>query len=121
MGSDGPDNPLRMVHDLGVNKADDGPVHGFQVRLTEVISQNNIVETMDPAVNLDDEPEAITGEICEVAPDRMLSAKPVAVDLPAPKKLPDAAFGQSCLSALGAGENRAGAGHTAKLGQAPQQ
>jgi len=86
-----------------------------------MIPENDLVEPMDPAVDLHDEPEANTGEIREVAADRMLSAKPVTVDLTAPEAVPDAAFGQTCASALVACERGAGAGHAARVGRAPQQ
>jgi len=72
-----------MIHDFGVREADDCPAHAFQFDLTEMVPEDDLVEPMDPAIDLHDEPQANTGEISEMAAHRVLSAKPVAVDLSA--------------------------------------
>ena len=102
-----------MSQDLLVGEAEDGPSHGFQLRLTEVVPENDLVQPMDPAIDLKDQPQPIAGEIGEEAADRMLSAKPVAVDPAVPNASPEAAFRQARALALSARKSCAATGHSA--------
>ena len=113
--------PVWMLENLGVREAEHGPAESFQPGLSQMIPENDLVEPMDPAVDLDDEPQAITGEIGEVATDWMLSAKPVAVDLGLAQAGPQALLRQTCAFALVTCERGALAGHTGRLALPPQQ
>ena len=68
---------------------------------------------VDPAVDLEDQPKAVTGEVGEVGPDGMLSSKPVAVDPPLSQASPQSLFSQARALALRARKSCAATGHGA--------
>jgi hypothetical protein len=104
-----------MSQDLLVGEAEDGPAKRLKLGLPQLIPQDDLVETMNAAVDFKDQSEPVAGEVGEEAAYRVLSAKPVAVDLATPNASPEAVFGQTGAPALGAGEGCAGAGHMARL------
>ena len=77
-----------MFEDLDIGEPKDRPAQTLQLGLSQMIPQNHLVETVDPAVDLHDEPQAIAGEVGDVAADRMLSAEPVSVDPSRPQPFP---------------------------------
>ena len=110
-----------MIQNLGVREADHRPTKRLKFCLAEMIPQHHVVPQVDAAVYLNDQPQAVTREISEISTDRMLPSKAVAVDLPAPEAIPEAAFGQTGTSALGAGESGACAGHPEGYAWEPSQ
>ena len=107
------DDPFRPRENLFIAEPENGPAEAFQFHLSEVISQDNVIKVMDAAVDLEDQPEAVAGEVGEVPADGVLAAEAVAVDLRATKALPQAVLGQSGGLALIARESCSSAGHDA--------
>jgi hypothetical protein len=74
--------------DVFIPKPQNKPTQSFDLLLSNIVVQLNIVLIMDPAVQFDDEPYGLTGEIREIATDRMLSAKLQPVQPAATQRLP---------------------------------
>jgi hypothetical protein len=82
------DDPVGLGQGLFIAESENGPAEAFQLYLAQVISEYDVIPLMDTAVDLQDEPDSIAGEIGEIPADRMLSAEPVTVDPGAAKTLP---------------------------------
>ena len=82
------DDPFGRRERFLIAESQDGPAEAFQLHLPEVVPQHDIIPFVNAAVDLQDEPKAVAGEVGEVAADRVLAAEAVAVDLPAAEPLP---------------------------------
>ncbi len=82
------DNPFGLGQGLFIAEPENRPAETFQLRLPEVIPQNDVVPFVNTAVDLEYQPEPVAGEIGEVAADGVLAAEAVAVDPGAAKTLP---------------------------------
>ncbi len=82
------DDPFGLGERLFIAESQDGPAEACQFHLSEVISQHDVIPFVNAAVDLEDEPEAVAGEVGDVRADRVLAAEAVAVDLPAAEPLP---------------------------------
>ena len=69
------DDPVGLGQGLFIAESENGPAEAFQLYLAQVISEYDVIPLMDTAVDLQDEPDSIAGEIGEIPADRMLSAK----------------------------------------------
>ncbi len=49
-------NALGMGQNVVIAEPEDGPAEVFQLHLSEVVSQDDVVALMNPAVDLDDQP-----------------------------------------------------------------
>ena len=81
-------DPFRVGERLFIAEPENGPADGFQLHLSEVISQDDIIPIVNPAVDLQDQPEPVAGEVGEVAAERVLATEAVSIDLRAAKPLP---------------------------------
>ena len=107
------DDPLRLGESLFIAEPEDGPAEAFQFDLSEVVSQYDVIQIVDSAVDLEDQPEPIAGEVGEIPADRVLAAEAMAVDLRAAEALPQTALGQTGGLALIARESCSSASHDA--------
>ena len=82
------DDPFGFGERLFIAEPENGPADGFQLHLSEVISQDDIIPIVNPAVDLQDQPEPVAGEVGEVAAERVLATEAVSIDLRAAKPLP---------------------------------
>jgi hypothetical protein len=82
------DDPFGPGERLFIPEPEDGPAQIFQFHLSEVVSQDDVIPIVNPAVDLEDQPEAIAGEVGDVGADGVLTAKAMAVDPRAAKPLP---------------------------------
>ena len=88
MLADRGDDPVGFGERLFIAEPENGPAEAFQLGLPKVISQNDIIPFVNAAVDLEDQPELVAGEIGDVAADRVLAAEAVSVDPGAAKPLP---------------------------------
>ena len=105
------DDPFGLGERLFVAKSENGPSEGFQLYLSQVVSQHDVIPLVDTAVDLQDEPKPVAGEVSEVPADRMLATEAVSVDPCTAKPLPQAALRQTGGLALSARESCATASH----------
>lgn len=82
------DDPLRPGENILIAEPEDGPAEAFQVLLSEMVAQDDVIPVVNPAVDLEDQPEAVAGEVGEVAADRVLAAKAMAVEAGFAESLP---------------------------------
>ena len=82
------DDPFGLGEGLFIRKPENRPTEAFQLDLPEVVSQHDIIPFVDAAVDLEDQPEAVAGEIDEIPADRVLAAEAMSVDSRAAKPLP---------------------------------
>ena len=80
---------LRRLKDLIVRHPDHGPAERLKRLLPLQVARRHFVQPMHPAVDLDDQTQLITGEVRIIRPDRMLTTKLVAINLPTAKGRPD--------------------------------
>ena len=81
-------NPFGPGERHFIAEPENGPAEVFQVHLSEMISQDDIIPIVNPTVDLQDQPEPVAGEVGEVAADRVLATEAVPIDLRAAKPLP---------------------------------
>ena len=96
---------------LLVVETEHGPAESFQLHLSQVIIQLNVVPLVNAAVDLDDQPETVAGEVSEVFPDGVLATEAVSVDLAGTKPIPQPTLGQTGRLPLIARESCALPGH----------
>ena len=113
MLSDGRQYAFGMGENIVIAETQHRPAEGLQLDLSEVVSQYNVIPFVDAAVDFQDQPEPIAGEVSEVLSDRMLAAELVSVDLCAAKPLPQAALRQTSDLPLIARKSCAPASHDA--------
>ena len=89
------DDPFGPGERLFIAEPENGPAEAFQLGLPKMVSQHHIIPYVNAAVDLEDQPELVAGEIGEEATDRVLTTEPVAVDLSATKPLPQPALRQT--------------------------
>ena len=105
------DDAIGPGESLRVGETENGPAEGFQLRLSQVIPQDDVVPLVNAAVDLDDQPETVAGEVGEVFPDGVLATEAVSVDLAGTKPIPQPTLGQTGGLTLMARESCAPAGH----------
>ena len=81
-------DPFGLGEGLFVAEPENGPAEAFQSGLPQMVSQHDVIPRMDAAVDLEDQPEPVAGEVGEVPADRVLAAEAVSVDPCAAKSLP---------------------------------
>ena len=82
------DDPFGPGERLFIAEAQNGPAEAFQLYLSQVVSQDDVIQIVNRAVDLEDQPETVAGEIGEVPADRVLTAEAMSVDPGAAKPLP---------------------------------
>ena len=82
------DDPVGPGERLFIAEAENGPAEAFQLYSSQVVSQDDVIPVVNPAVDLEDQPETVAGEIGEVPADRMLATETVSVDPGAAKPPP---------------------------------
>ena len=107
------DDPFGLGERLFIAEPENGPSEGFQLYLSQVVSQHDVIPLVDTAVDLQDEPKPVAGEVSEVPADRMLATEAVSVDPCTAKPLPQAALRQTGGLALSARESCALTSHNA--------
>lgn len=111
------DDPLRLGENLLISESENGPAESLQLGLPQMVSQHDVIPVVDPAVDLEDEPEAIAGEVGDVGANGVLAAEFVAVDPACPQAVPQAALSQSGVLTLSARESCSTVGHIAIYGR----
>jgi hypothetical protein len=96
-----------------ISEPENRPAERLQFHLSEMISQDDVIAVVDSAVDFEDQPEAVAGEVGEVRADGMLAAETMAVDPGAAKSFPQSALRQTGGLALVSCESRALASHGA--------
>ena len=81
-------DPVRAGQGLLIAEPENGPAEAFQFHLSEMVSQDDVIPFVNASVDLENQPEPVTGEVGEVAADRVLAAEAVPVDLRAAEALP---------------------------------
>ena len=82
------DDPVGPGERLFIAEPENGPAEALQFNLSQMISQHDVIQIVNPAVDLEDQPETVAGEIGEVPADRVLTAEAMSVDPGAAKPLP---------------------------------
>ncbi len=82
------DDPFGFGERLFIAEPENGPAEGLKLHLSEMVSQHDVIPFVDAAVDLEDQPEPVAGEVGEIPADRVLAAEAVSVDLRAAKALP---------------------------------
>ena len=106
-------DPFRLGENRLIPEPEDGPAERLQLPLSEMISQDDVIAVVDSAVDFEDQPEAVAGEVGDILADRMLAAEAVAIDPGAAKSFPQSALRQTGGSALVSCESCALASHGA--------
>ena len=106
-------DPFGPGENLFIAEPEDGPAEGFQLHLSEMISQDDVIAVVDSAVDFEDQPEAVAGEVGDIPADGMLASEAMAVDPGAAEAVPQSALRQTGGSALGSCESCALASHGA--------
>lgn len=106
-------DPFGLGENLLVSEPENRPAEGLQLRLSEVVSQDDVIAVVDSAIDLEDQPEAVAGEVGEIPADGMLAAEAVAVDPAGTKPLPQSALRQTDGLTLVSRESCASASHGA--------
>ena len=88
-------DPVGAGQGLFIAETENGPAEAFQFQLSEMVPQNDVIPLVNAAVDLEDQPEPVAGEVGEVPADGVLAAEAVSVDPSAAKPLPQAALGQT--------------------------
>ncbi len=88
MFADRGDDPFGLGERLLIAESKHRPAEAFQIDLSEMVPQHDVIPRMDAAVDLEDQPEPVAGEVGEVPADRVLAAEAVSVDPCAAKSLP---------------------------------
>ena len=107
------DDPLGLRDRLFIREPEHRPSKVFQFNLPEVVPQHNVVALVNPAVDLEDQPEPVAGEVGDVWAYGVLAAEAVAVDPRGAELLPQPALRQTGGLTLCAREGCAAAGHDA--------
>ena len=81
-------DPVRAGQRLLIAETENGPAEAFQFHLSEMVSQDDVIPFVNAAVDLEDQPEPVTGEVGEIRADGVLAAEAVSVDLGTAKPLP---------------------------------
>tara|TARA_R110002124_G_scaffold65499_2_gene179101 strand:- start:11147 stop:11470 length:324 start_codon:yes stop_codon:yes gene_type:complete len=89
------DDAIRPGKSLVVGETEHGPAKGFQLHLPQVIFQNHVGTLVNAAVDLEDQPEAVTGEVGDIFSDGMLATETVTVDLARTKAVPQVPLRQA--------------------------
>ena len=99
-----------------VGETEHGPAEGFQFHLPQMVPQDNVVPPVNTAVNLDDQPETVAGEVSEIFPDGVLATEAVTVDLACAKPIPQPTLDQTGSLPLMTRESCALPGHSITYG-----
>ena len=81
-------DPIRPGENFLIAEPENGPAEAFQFHLSEMVSQDDVIAVVNPAVDLEDQSEPVAGEVGEIPADRVLAAEAMAVDPGAAKPLP---------------------------------
>ena len=79
----------KLVNNLVVQEPEDEPAEAFDLALAEEVIAGLIVVFVDAAVEFDDHHQGFTGEVGEVAVDRMLAEELQAIETAAADRLPE--------------------------------
>ena len=93
---------FRCLQHLVVREAQHGPAQGFKRRLPQSVAFDHIFEQMHRSIDLNYEPQGVTGEIGIVGSDGVLTPELVTVELAAAQPGPDAVLGEPGGLAQGA-------------------
>lgn len=72
---DGVEHLLDIVQDVFVSETEEEPSQLFEVCLSVVVIQALLVAIMDGAVQFNDQPGLLAGEVCEIAVDGVLASE----------------------------------------------
>ena len=113
------DDAIRPGKSLVVGETENGPAKGFQLHLSQVIFQNHVGTLVNAAIDLEDQPEAVTGEVGEIFSDGMLATEAVTVDLARTKAVPQVPLRQAGDLTLIAPKGCTRIGHNPVYGAGP--
>ena len=99
MATNDVDQTVRIIQHLLIGEAQNGPAEVFDRLLAVMVVEDHVIAGVDAAVDLDDQTEALAGEVGVEAADGMLAAEFVTVDAAGAQVGPDAALGEAgCLA-----------------------
>ena len=87
-------DPLPLGENFLIAEPENGPIEAFQFHLSEMVSQDDVIAVVNPAVDLEDEPEPVAGEVGEVSADGVLPPELMTVDPGTAKAFPQPALRQ---------------------------
>ena len=86
---------MRFTQGQRISEPYDYPSQRFDVLLAIMVVQHHLIALMDPAIQFDDQPQRLAGEVGVVAINRMLPTELEPVAPPAAQERPDASFRQT--------------------------
>jgi hypothetical protein len=86
---------MRFPQGLSIGETYDDPPQRFNVQLTVMVVQRHLVPLMDRAIQFDDQPQRLAGEVRIVAINQMLPTELEPVAPPAAQEGPGASFRQT--------------------------